>query len=129
MPSLFDPLDLGDWKLPNRVIMAPLTRCRAGAGRVPVPLNAEYYAQRASAGLIISEATSVSPMGVGYPSTPGIWSSEQVEGWKLVTRAVHNADRFAINAPLNEPNPATFYASGPEGYTDYPFLDRAVRSA
>jgi 2,4-dienoyl-CoA reductase-like NADH-dependent reductase (Old Yellow Enzyme family) len=91
MPTLFDPLDLGELKLPNRVIMAPLTRCRAGAGRVPVALNAEYYAQRASAGLIISEATSVTPMGVGYPNTPGIWSAEQVEGWKLVTRAVKSA--------------------------------------
>ncbi len=91
MPNLFDPLELGELILPNRVILAPLTRCRACAGRVPVPLNAEYYAQRASAGLIISEATSVTPMGVGYPSTPGIWSAEQVEGWKFVTRAVHNA--------------------------------------
>jgi 2,4-dienoyl-CoA reductase-like NADH-dependent reductase (Old Yellow Enzyme family) len=91
MPTLFDPLDVGELELPNRVIMAPLTRCRAGKKRVPSPLMAEYYAQRASAGLIISEATSVSPMGVGYPDTPGIWSREQVEGWKLVTRAVHNA--------------------------------------
>jgi 2,4-dienoyl-CoA reductase-like NADH-dependent reductase (Old Yellow Enzyme family) len=91
MPTLFDPLDVGDLKLPNRVLMAPLTRCRAGQGRVPTALMAEYYAQRASAGLIISEATSVSPMGVGYPDTPGIWSREQAEGWKLVTRAVHNA--------------------------------------
>ena len=71
--------------------MAPLTRCRASAGRVPNALMAEYYAQRASFGLILSEATSVSPMGVGYPNTPGIWSDEQVEGWKLVTRAVHEA--------------------------------------
>jgi 2,4-dienoyl-CoA reductase-like NADH-dependent reductase (Old Yellow Enzyme family) len=68
-----------------------LTRCRASAGRIPNALMSEYYAQRASAGVIISEATSVSPMGVGYPDTPGIWSPEQVEGWKLVTRAVHNA--------------------------------------
>ena len=71
--------------------MAPLTRCRASAGRVPNAMMAEYYAQRASAGLIISEATSVSPMGVGYPNTPGIWSDAQVEGWKLVTDAVHAA--------------------------------------
>lgn len=89
MPSLFDPLTLGDWSLPNRVIMAPLTRCRAGRGRVPTPLIAEYYSQRASAGLILSEATSVSADGVGYPNTPGIWSQEQVEGWKAVTSAVH----------------------------------------
>ncbi len=91
MPTLFDPLEVGDLKLPNRVIMAPLTRCRAGTERVPNALMAEYYAQRARAGLIISEATSVAPMGVGYPDTPGVWSREQVEGWKLVTRAVHNA--------------------------------------
>ncbi len=71
--------------------MAPLTRCRASAGRVPNAMMAEYYRQRASYGLIISEATSVSPMGVGYPNTPGIWSEEQVEGWKLVTEAVHDA--------------------------------------
>ena len=89
MPSLFDPLNVGDLRLPNRVIMAPLTRCRAGEGRVPTPLMAEYYAQRASAGLILTEATSVDPLGVGYPNTPGIWSAEQVAGWKLVTEAVH----------------------------------------
>jgi len=72
--------------------MAPLTRCRAdGGGRVPNALMAEHYSQRASAGMILSEATSVTPMGVGYPDTPGIWSSEQVEGWKLVTEAVHEA--------------------------------------
>ncbi len=71
--------------------MAPLTRCRASEGRVPNVLMAEYYAQRATFGLILSEATSVSPMGVGYPNTPGIWSDEQVEGWKLVTKAVHDA--------------------------------------
>src|SRR5271170_2121021 len=91
MPGLFDPLKLGDLTLPNRVLMAPLTRCRASKGRVPNAMMAEYYAQRASAGLIFSEATSVSPMGVGYPDTPGIWSPEQVEGWKQVTRAVHDA--------------------------------------
>ena len=90
-PSLSDPLPLGDLVLPNRVIMAPLTRARAGATRVPNALMAEYYAQRASAGLIISEATSVDPMGVGYADTPGIWSREQVAGWQLVTRAVHDA--------------------------------------
>jgi 2,4-dienoyl-CoA reductase-like NADH-dependent reductase (Old Yellow Enzyme family) len=91
MSKLFDPLTLGDLHLPNRVVMAPLTRCRASAGRVPNAMMARYYAQRASAGLIISEATSVSPMGVGYPDTPGIWSDEQVAGWKRVTQAVHAA--------------------------------------
>lgn len=91
MPTLFDPIQIGDWQLPNRIIMAPLTRTRASAGRVPNALMAEYYVQRASAGLIISEATSVSPMGVGYPDTPGIWSPEQVAGWKLITNVVHRA--------------------------------------
>ncbi|WP_269538630.1 alkene reductase [Cerasicoccus fimbriatus] len=86
---LQSPLKVGAWELPNRIIMAPLTRTRASEGRVPNAMMAEYYAQRASAGLIISEATSVDPMGVGYPNTPGIWSEEQVEGWKLITDAVH----------------------------------------
>lgn len=89
--SLLTPVKIGAWELPNRIIMAPLTRCRASEGRVPNAMMAEYYAQRASAGLIISEATSVTPMGVGYPNTPGIWSDAQVEGWKLVTKAVHDA--------------------------------------
>ncbi|MEN9503524.1 MAG: hypothetical protein RI964_2809 [Pseudomonadota bacterium] len=91
MTALFAPAQLGDLTLRNRVIMAPLTRCRASAGRVPNALMAEYYQQRASAGLILTEATSVTPMGVGYPDTPGIWSDEQVEGWKLITAAVHQA--------------------------------------
>jgi 2,4-dienoyl-CoA reductase-like NADH-dependent reductase (Old Yellow Enzyme family) len=92
MPSLFDPLKLGALDLPNRVILAPLTRSRATPDtRVPTPLQAEYYVQRAGAGLIISEATSVSAMGVGYAATPGIWSDEQTEGWKRITRAVHDA--------------------------------------
>jgi 2,4-dienoyl-CoA reductase-like NADH-dependent reductase (Old Yellow Enzyme family) len=80
---------MGALQLPNRVIMSPLTRCRAGEGRVPSLLMAEYYRQRAGAGLILSEATAVTPMGVGYPSTPGIWSDEQTEAWRLVTDAVH----------------------------------------
>jgi len=91
MTTLFDPVKVGDLLLPNRVVMAPLTRCRAGADRVPTDLMAEYYAQRASAGLILSEATAVSPTGVGYPDTPGIWSDAQVEGWKKATQAVHAA--------------------------------------
>jgi 2,4-dienoyl-CoA reductase-like NADH-dependent reductase (Old Yellow Enzyme family) len=91
MSNLIKPIQVGDLNLPNRVVMAPLTRCRAGAGRVPNALMAEYYAQRAGAGLILSEATSISPQGVGYPDTPGIWSDEQVQGWKLVTKAVHAA--------------------------------------
>ncbi|SEQ11456.1 2,4-dienoyl-CoA reductase [Amphritea atlantica] len=91
MPTLFDSLTLGDLTLKNRIVMAPLTRCRADEGRVPNGLMAKYYAQRSSAGLILTEATSVTPMGVGYPDTPGIWSDEQVEGWKQVTDAVHQA--------------------------------------
>lgn len=90
MPRLLDPITIGDLNLPNRIIMAPLTRCRAEEGRVPGDLMREYYSQRANAGMIISEATSVDPMGVGYPNTPGIWSEEQVDGWKKVTRAVHD---------------------------------------
>ena len=91
MPTLFDPLQIGDLTLPNRIIMAPLTRKRAGDERVPNALMAKYYAERASAGLILTEATSVTPQGVGYAATPGIWSQEQVSGWKLVTQAVHAA--------------------------------------
>ena len=90
MSTLFDPITIGALALKNRVIMAPLTRSRAvGGKRVPNGMMAEYYAQRASAGLIISEATAVTPQGVGYENTPGIWSDEQVEGWKQVTAAVH----------------------------------------
>jgi 2,4-dienoyl-CoA reductase-like NADH-dependent reductase (Old Yellow Enzyme family) len=91
MLTLFDPVRIGAWDLPNRIIMAPLTRQRAGKERVPNTLMAEYYRQRSSAGMIISEATSVCPMGVGYADAPGIWSAEQVEGWKQITSAVHQA--------------------------------------
>jgi N-ethylmaleimide reductase len=90
-PTLLSPLHLGPLTLPNRVVMAPMTRNRAGAGNVPGALNATYYAQRAGAGLIVSEATQVSPQGLGYPGTPGIHSAEQVAGWKLVTEAAHRA--------------------------------------
>lgn len=91
MLTLLDPIQMGELTLPNRIIMAPMTRCRAHEDRTPNALMAEYYSQRATAGLIISEGTSVSPLGVGYPRTPGIWSNEQVEGWKPVTEAVHKA--------------------------------------
>ena len=92
MPTLFDPITIGDLTLKNRIVMAPLTRARAvGGNRVPNALMAEYYLQRSSAGLILSEATSVTPQGVGYADTPGLWSDEQVEGWKQVTAAVHAA--------------------------------------
>ena len=90
MSKLLEPLAVGELELPNRVVMAPMTRNRACMpGRVPNGLMREYYAQRASAGLIITEATSVEPMGVGYPSTPGIWSRDQVEGWQAITGGVH----------------------------------------
>jgi len=91
MSLLHTPLKVGALTLPNRIIMAPLTRCRAGAGRVPTDTMLEYYVQRASAGLILTEATAVDPMGVGYPDTPGIWSEEQVAAWTRITRAVHAA--------------------------------------
>lgn len=92
MTTLFAPIKIGALTLPNRIIMAPLTRSRAvGEGRVPNALMTQYYVQRASAGLIISEATAVMPQGVGYADTPGIWSDEQVVGWKQVTDAVHAA--------------------------------------
>lgn len=91
MSILLNPLKVGALTLPNRIIMAPLTRSRANnPGRVPNDLMAEYYAQRASAGLILTEATSVDPMGVGYANTPGIWSEEQVRGWSKITKAVHD---------------------------------------
>lgn len=89
--DLFSGYDLAGLPLKNRFVMSPMTRSRAIAGRVPNPLAAEYYAQRAGAGLIITEATQVSPQGVGYVRTPGIHSKEQVEGWKKITDAVHQA--------------------------------------
>jgi len=91
MTTLFDPIQIGDLTLKNRIFMAPLTRQRAGIERTPNLLMARYYAARASAGLILSEATSVSPQGVGYADTPGIWSPVQVAGWQRITDAVHQA--------------------------------------
>jgi N-ethylmaleimide reductase len=90
MAALFQPVRLGELALPNRVVMAPMTRNRA-RGTIPGERNARYYAQRASAGLIITEATQVTPRGVGYPDTPGIHDDAQVAGWRLVTDAVHGA--------------------------------------
>lgn len=89
--TLFTPFSMGALQLPHRIVMAPMTRNRAGPKHVPQPMNAEYYAQRASAALIISEATQVSPQGVGYPGTPGTHSAAQVQGWRRVTDAVHRA--------------------------------------
>lgn len=92
MTSLFTPFAIGDLVLPNRIVMSPLTRSRAGDSRIPNALMTRYYVQRAEAGLIISEGAGVDPMGLGYAQTPGIWSKEQVEGWKNVTTAIHQAD-------------------------------------
>lgn len=127
MPTLLDPLVVGEWNLPNRVILAPLTRTRASAGRVPNAMMAEYYRQRAGAGFILTEATAVTPMGVGYPDTPGIWSDEQVEGWKQTTRAVHEAGgrillqlwhvgRISDPSYLNGESPVAPSAIAPAGH-------------
>lgn len=128
MSQLFQPLKVGALEIPNRLIMAPLTRMRASSpGRIPNELMAEYYAQRATAGLILSEATSVSPMGVGYPNTPGIWSDEQVEGWKKITSAVHakggriflqlwHVGRVSDPVYLNGELPVAPSAIAPEGH-------------
>ncbi len=130
--SLFGPTTLGSRKLRNRLVMAPMTRSRALAGGVPTPLMAEYYAQRAEAGLIVTEGVSPSPNGLGYPRIPGLWSKEQVAGWKVVTDAVHarGGTIFAqlmhtgrVGHPLNLPAggevlaPSAVAAPG-EMYTD-----------
>jgi 2,4-dienoyl-CoA reductase-like NADH-dependent reductase (Old Yellow Enzyme family) len=91
MSTLFEPLQAGDLTLPNRIIMAPLTRLRGTVDHLPTAIQATYYAQRASAGLILSEGTPVSPLGVGYAQVPGIWSAQQTELWKPITAAVHQA--------------------------------------
>jgi 2,4-dienoyl-CoA reductase-like NADH-dependent reductase (Old Yellow Enzyme family) len=89
--TLFDPLKVGDLVLPNRILMAPLTRLRGTTEHLPTELMPKYYAQRASAGLIVSEGIPIDPMGVGYPQVPGLWSGEQAELWRPVTKAVHEA--------------------------------------
>jgi N-ethylmaleimide reductase len=89
--QLLEPIQLGPYLLKNRLVMAPLTRMRASAGNIPTAMNAEHYAQRSTAGLIVAEATQISPQGQGYPFTPGIHSAEQIAGWKLVTEGVHQA--------------------------------------
>lgn len=91
MSTLFDPLRMGSLELPNRIVMAPLTRARADREAVPNEMMATYYAQRAGAGLIVSEATGVSREGLGWPNAPGLWSEAQVEGWKGITDAVHRS--------------------------------------
>ncbi|EIK98083.1 xenobiotic reductase B [Pseudomonas sp. M47T1] len=146
MTTIFDPIKLGDLELPNRIIMAPLTRCRADEGRVPNAMMAEYYVQRAAAGLILSEATSVTPMGVGYPDTPGIWSNDQVRGWTNVTKAIHGAGgriflqlwhvgRISHESYLNGETPVAPSAIKPAGHvslvrpiTEFP-TPRALETA
>jgi N-ethylmaleimide reductase len=91
MTSLFDPITFGAIDAPNRIMMAPLTRGRATRSHVPTPLMGEYYAQRASAGFIISEATGISQQGLGWPGAPGLWSEEQVTAWRPIVRGVHDA--------------------------------------
>lgn len=92
MPTLFDPIALGAITAPNRTLMAALTRARATRDHLPTPIMAAYYAQRASAGLIIGEATGISRQAVGWPYAPGLWSAKQVDAWKPITQAVHDKD-------------------------------------
>jgi N-ethylmaleimide reductase len=136
---LFTPVRAGALALPNRIVMAPMTRNRAAKGQVPGPLAALYYQQRATAGLIVTEATQISPRGIGYPNTPGIHTPEQVEGWKVVTKSVHDAGGRIVlqlwhvgrsSHPLYQPNgelpvsssalaiPGQVYT--PEGMKPYP---------
>jgi 2,4-dienoyl-CoA reductase-like NADH-dependent reductase (Old Yellow Enzyme family) len=91
MPTLFDPITLGAIEAPNRILMAPMTRARGTRDHVPTPMMADYYAQRASAGLIISEAIGITQQGLGWPYATGLWSAEQIAGWRRVTDAVHDA--------------------------------------
>jgi 2,4-dienoyl-CoA reductase-like NADH-dependent reductase (Old Yellow Enzyme family) len=145
MSVLFEPLRAGDFTFKNRILMAPLTRCRAVNERIPNDLMREYYVQRASAGVIMTEATSVTPMGVGYPATPGIWSEEQVAGWRSITDAVHAAGgqillqlwhvgRISHPHYLNGELPVSSSAIAPKGHvsllrpkTDY-VVPRALRT-
>lgn len=91
MPTLFDPIRIGAIYAPNRIFMAPMTRARGTRQHVPTPLMATYYAQRASAGLIISEAIGISQQALGWPNATGVWSDQQIAGWQHVTDAVHRA--------------------------------------
>jgi 2,4-dienoyl-CoA reductase-like NADH-dependent reductase (Old Yellow Enzyme family) len=134
--DLFTPIKVGPLMLSNRIVMAPLTRNRADRGDVPREMNVTYYVPPASAGLLITEASPASPLGHGYPATPGIYTEAQVAGWQGVSRAADltafggiylaNPDlpeRFARDAPLDVPDAATFYGGDEHGYTDYPILD------
>ena len=127
MKTFFDEVTIGPLILKNRIVMAPLTRQRSGSERIPNELMREYYSQRANAGLILTEATAVDPMGVGYADTPGIWSNEQVEGWKKITGAVHargskiflqlwHVGRISDPSFLNGATPVAPSAIRPEGF-------------
>jgi len=132
MKNLFSPIKLGPYALSNRIALAPMTRNRARAGNVPSELTPLYYSQRASAGLVITEATQVTPRGVGYPNTPGIHTSEQVDGWRPVVEAVHSAESRIflqlwhvgrISHPLFQPNrelPVAPSAIVPKGEVNTP---------
>lgn len=96
MSHAFTPVTIGRWDLPQSFVMAPMTRSRAGAGNVPTALHAEYYAQRASAGLLITEGIAPSPVGQGYPFVPGLYTEDQVVGWRGVADAVHAADGLIV---------------------------------
>jgi len=146
--KLFTPYVMGPFKLPHRIVMAPLTRLRAGPRQVPTPLNALYYGQRASAALVIGEATYVAPEGYGYCDSPGIVTDEQVEGHKLLTQAVHDKGGLfflqlwpvgRISHPSLQPNgqlpvapsaiaPKTVRAATPDGYQPIP-TPRALETA
>lgn len=139
MSALFEPFRLGALGLPDSIVMAPLGRARAHVDtREPLPRASTCYAQRATAGLIVSEATHVSVESVGRPGTAAIQSNGQVEAWRRVTDAVHAAggrifqQRFHLyrkadptRTPWNAADPSTYYSGGDEGYIDYPFLDAA----
>ncbi len=127
MASLYQPVKIGALELKNRIVMAPLTRMRAVEARTPNEIMLRHYVQRASAGLILTEATSISPQGVGYPNTPGIWSEEQIAGWRKITDAVHQADgkivlqlwhvgRVSDPIHLNGELPVAPSAIAPEGH-------------
>jgi 2,4-dienoyl-CoA reductase-like NADH-dependent reductase (Old Yellow Enzyme family) len=124
---LFAPLRVGDLQLPNRIVMAPLTRQRAGQERIPNEMMREYYGQRAGAGLILTEATVIDPLGVGYKDTPGIWNDDQVQGWKKITEAVHkkggrifvqlwHVGRISDPSLLNGQTPVAPSAIAPKGH-------------
>src|SRR6202046_2165090 len=97
MPSLFDPITFGALTARNRIFMAPLTRARATMDHVPTPMMVEYYRQRASASLIISEATGISAQGLGWAYAPGIWNAEQIAAWRLITAVVHEAGGLMVS--------------------------------